>query len=395
MKKVLIYYRYFGLTIGGGEYLPLTIIAELQKKSCDVTLALDWTDHFERAVGLIGVPVDLARLKVVKVMPENYRRTTNNAFESYFRFRRLRRLAKDADVCISLANIMDFGRPAHHVLITADLGDPAFDEYQRTGQIRRAPLLKRLRRFAADSLLRPLLGMRSKRKIILDPRERIYPNSKYVMSLMEGFYGPFNGTVFLPPTLFECGTAEPSARDPLAVLFIGRVAPSKRVVELIEIVEKARALSGKDITVNIAGRLPPGPYKDRLDEMAATRKWIRFAGEAYGEAKATFLLSGTYAIHARDDEPFGISVTEYLKAGLIPLVANGGGAKEIVDNPELTFRDRDEGARILARLVADGDFRERMRLRCAERAGAFSKESYLRHQREILASIMNGPSAES
>ena len=155
MKNVLIYYRYFGLTLGGGEYLPLRFIAALQK-SCAVTLALDWTDHFERAVQLMGIPIDMDRLEVVQVMPKGFHSTTNNLFQSLQRFRRLRRLAKNADVCISLANIMDFGKPAHHFLITTDLGDDGFADFVRCRGMSRPSFPMQVRRFVKDGLLRPL-----------------------------------------------------------------------------------------------------------------------------------------------------------------------------------------------------------------------------------------------
>ncbi|MCR5415030.1 MAG: glycosyltransferase [Kiritimatiellae bacterium] len=383
-KKILVYYRYFGMTLGGGEYLPLTLIAELQK-TCDVTLALDRTGNLERAVSLMGVAVDLSRLEVVKVMPPGYRKTSCTMFEAFLRSRKLKRLAKKADVCISLANIMDFGKPARHVLITIDVGDSAFDDFVAG---RKASLARRIARFAKDRLLRPLLGMRSRRDVFADPRERIYPNSQYVKSLLESFYGKFNGRVFLPPTLFD-GSACGVARDPLAVLFIGRIAQSKRIEEMMRIVEEARELTGKDLKLRLAGKMDDNPYSARLRALAATRPWISFEGVLYGDAKTRFLFSGAYALHVPPTEAFGISVTEYLKAGLVPVVADRGGAKEIVANPELEFSDPGEAARILAKLVSDAGFRREQKRRCAERAKAFTKEAYMAHQREIVAEMLD------
>ncbi len=382
-RRVLIYYRYFGHTLGGGEYLPFTMISEFQK-TCDVTLALDWTEHFERAVGILGIPVDLSRLEVVKVMPKNYHKTTNNIFESWVRSHNLKRLAKKADVCISLANIMDFGKPAHHVLITIDIGDPDFDDY--IAGRGKPPLFTRARRFLKERILRPLLGMRSRQAIIKDPRERVYPNSRYVASLLEGYYGAFNGRIFYPPTLFD-GHVENPSRDPLMVLFIGRISHSKRIFETMEIVEKARAMTGKDIRIRLAGKMGGDSYAEKARGFAASQKWAEFIGDIYGDDKTRFLFSGTYAIHVPSFEAFGISVTEYLKAGLVPIVVNGGGAKEIVDNPALTFDDIDGAARILARLVEDDSFRTEQQRLCAERAKAFTKEAYLRHQREIISGM--------
>ena len=56
-KRVLIYYRCFDSTLGGGEYLPLSFIAELQKNSM-VTLALDWKSDVEGYAKKIGIDID-------------------------------------------------------------------------------------------------------------------------------------------------------------------------------------------------------------------------------------------------------------------------------------------------------------------------------------------------
>ena len=61
--------------------------------------------------------------------------------------------------------------------------------------------------------------------------------------------------------------------------------------------------------------------------------------------------------------PVGIAVAEYLKAGCIPVVPDVGGPSEIVDDPELEFRDVDGAAGILAKLLADAEFRKAKRRR--------------------------------
>lgn len=387
MKKVLIYYRYFGSTLGGGEYLPLTFIAELQK-NCDVTLALEWTENVERAIRMFEIPVDFARLKIVQVMPKWFHSTRNGFFLSYYRFRQLRRLAKNADVCISLANIMDFGRPAHHFLITIDMGDEAFSDFLagRSPRTTHHTLPKRIRRFLMDQCLRPLLGMRTKRSIICDPKEHIYPNSFFAGNLLNRFYGAYNGTVFYPPTIFDFSQKD-VPRDPLQVVYLGRISPAKRVADIIEIVEQARAISGADIRLTLAGHSGKAAFMEKLLKLTEGKSWIRLPGEMFGEEKERFLLSGTYAIHAMRTEAFGISITEYLKAGLIPIVPDEGGACEVVGNRELVFHTNEDAANILVKLLNDPGFRERQRSLCKERAKAFSRAAYLERQHTALKEI--------
>lgn len=386
MKKVLIYYRYFGLTLGGGEYLPLRFIAALQSR-CTVTLALDWTDHFERAVQLMGMPIDIGRIRVVKVMPKGFHSTTNTLYQSLQRFRHLRKLAKDADVCISLANIMDFGKPAHHFLITSDLGDDGFADFVSCHGKAHHSFPTRFRRFIKDRLLRPMMGMRSKSSIIEDPLEHLYPNSEYTNALMRGYYGSFNGYVFYPPTLFEHASSDVK-REPLRVLYIGRVSPAKRIVDIIEIVTRARMLSRSNLRLSIAGRLDSASYRKQLENITAGCDWIDFPGELFGRDKEMFLSSGTYAIHAMRTEAFGISITEYLKSGLIPIVPDEGGAHEVVADDELSFDSVEAAANILARLVTDNEFRESKRAFCMKRAADFSREAYEQREKKLIETII-------
>jgi len=389
MKNVLLYYS-FSFALGGGEYLPLAFIAALQKMG-NLTVAVDQASNFERSYRAFGTDlgIDLSRLKIVQVTPPDYDPRRHNVLASLRRFRRLKQLARRSDLCISAASIMDFGKPAHHFINMLAFGDDAFTAFVN-GKSSRAGggTMAKAKRFFSNSILRPILGMRSKRSIICDRRQHIYPNSRYVEKLMKSFYGPFNSKVFYPPTLFEAEQAA-AARDPLKVVYIGRIIPEKRIEDLVAIVEKARAVTGLDITFHVAGRLDQTPsYGRKLDTMAKERDWLRFVGALYGEEKARFLTSGSYAIHAERDEAFGISIAEYLSSGLIPIVPDEGGTPEIVDSPALTYRTNEDAAQILAHLLSDASFRENQRRHCVERAKLFSREAYLERQGKLLAEIV-------
>jgi glycosyltransferase involved in cell wall biosynthesis len=118
------------------------------------------------------------------------------------------------------------------------------------------------------------------------------------------------------------------------------------------------------------------------------KDWIDFPGALYGDAKTRFLFSGTYTIHAMREEACGISITEYMKADLIPIVPDEGGACEVADNPGLSFHTDDEAAAILTRLLNDPEFRELQRRKCADRAAVFSYGAYLARQHALLKSIL-------
>lgn len=394
--RVLIYFTQFTAALGGSEYMPLMFVSELQKR-CHVTLALNWQSDVGAAAGTLGIPIDMSALEVVLVKPKNPFLRKLDAILPFYRTRRLKKLAKRADICISTANMFDFGKPAHHfVFLLHHFGDNAFSDFVRhTRRSGMARFRQAFRTGIAEWILRPLIGVRSTRKILADKRECIYPNSRYVENIMRDFYGDFNSTVFYPPTIFE-PTDSAATRDPLTVVCLGQVFPIKRVAEIILIVERARELSGADLKLRIGGPLDPTPYVAKIERMAAERPWVELAGGVYGrDGKSAFLQSAAYAVHAARDEAFGISVTEYLKSGLIPIVPDEGGSPEIVDDPELKYRDDEEAARILAKLLTDEAFREERQRRCAARAGDFSLEKYLENQRRLLNAIVDEAAGEA
>ena len=126
----------------------------------------------------------------------------------------------------------------------------------------------------------------------------------------------------------------------------------------------------------------------KLQDFAAEKSWLRLVGPVYGREKEEFLRSASYALHAERDEAFGIVVTEYLKGGVIPVVPDEGGTREIVDNPALTWHTVEEAARILARLISDRAFRAEQLRRCAERSECFSRKAYRERQHDLLAGLL-------
>ena len=392
VKKVLDYFRRWTSILGGGELLPLMFVAELQKMGCDVTLALEWESDVGQVSQTLGIPVDVSKLSIVYIKPGNIFLCRIDTFFPVFRTNRLKKLAKNADICISALNTCDFGKPAHHFIWGVSMDDNMFLRYARHEQLgTMRSLFQHINRFLMKHILRPIFGVRSPQSIIADPGEHIYPNSHYIEDLLRSYYGPFTSTVFYPPTIFESALPGRVARDPLKVVYLGRIHPDKRLDDIIEIVEKAREKSRSDLVLELGGILEKETaFGKRMLATAAEKKWIHFLGPLYGEEKDRFLCSGTYALHAERDEAFGISITEYLKTGSIPIVPDEGGPKEIVDSPALIYHTNDDAAAILANLYLDESFRSRLQAHCRERANCFSREMYFRNQHTLLTRILDG-----
>ena len=383
--KILIYHKVLSSLLGGGTFQPLMFIAKLQRHG-EVTVALNEGADMAAVSKMAGVPVDVAALKVVRLDPEGGFAARREWLAALLRTRRLKALAKDADVCISTANVMDFGKPAHHfVYLLSQFGGAAFYDYLmgRGGGFGPRRMLRRVQTAIYENVVKPLFGVRPLKKVIADPREHIYPTSLYVEGILRGYFGPFNSTVFYPPTVFEFSAAD-VPRDPLLAIYVGRIFPPKKITDLVAIVEKARELTGKGLKLRIAGVLAPIPYTDLLKKLASERPWLELVGPVYGKDKERFMLSAAYALHAERDEAFGIAIAEYIKAGCIPIVPDEGGPKEIVDDKSLEFRTVGEAAETLARLVGDDAFREERRRHCAARAALFTCAAYESRQDAVI-----------
>ena len=174
----------------------------------------------------------------------------------------------------------------------------------------------------------------------------------------------------------------------MRVICLGRISPQKHIKDIIDIVERSRALSGKDIKLTVAGPCGNGEYATRIKQIVEARAWITLVDGVFGRAKDDLLRSGRFAVHARRDEEFGIAVTEYLKAGLIPVVPDEGGSCEVVDRPELSYSTNEDAAAKLARLVSDSAFSEIMQRHCQSRALEFSRGKFEERQNAILEEIL-------
>ena len=211
---------------------------------------------------------------------------------------------------------------------------------------------------------------------------------------------------FYPPTLFEAGErfnrvervetcrgedvfncVERVEGGNLSIVSVGRLGPEKRPLEMVEIVRNARNRSGLDFRLRLVGHCSNAYMKKRLAELTAENAWLRVDDAIVGEAKAELLASCTFALHACKVEAFGISITEYLKAGLVPVVPREGGSSEVVGLDALAYGADEEAADLLIRLATDKSFYERCLVYCVERGKVFTQEAYLCRQKRLLGEL--------
>ncbi|HCG19782.1 MAG TPA: hypothetical protein DER26_02145 [Verrucomicrobia bacterium] len=390
MKKVLLYFGGFSETIGGSEWMPL-LFAEWLQPRCRLTFATNTSVDFGKLAQAYGIRVDPARMEclVLKNEATAFERVVGRAAGCTADLV-LRRFGKRFDICISCHNPRDFGRPAVCFLHMLYAHDPVFaircNNHEWFPARFSAPWwIFWIRRFARRFV--PGLPRRPDR-VLVDSRETIVPNSNFVKQTLEKVYGIHLTDAFYPPTLFS-PLAEAVPRD-RNIVYIGRIHEEKGIDTIIDTVAEARRRTGQATELYLAGVLSATPYCERLKARAARCPWIHLLGGVYGRAKQELLAVHGFAIHVERTEAFGISITEYLKAGVVPVVPDSGGACEIVSDTDLSYATPAEAVAILTRLLTDPAFCAAKQVSCKARGERFTVDAYRARQDAWLARILAG-----
>ena len=95
-----------------------------------------------------------------------------------------------------------------------------------------------------------------------------------------------------------------------------------------------------------------------------------------------------YGIHGALDEPFGIAVAELVKFGCIVFVPNGGGQVEIVESPQLTFDDLEDGARKISAVLESSSLQSELLEHLHKHTQVFSVETFCDSTLELVEEVL-------
>ena len=177
------------------------------------------------------------------------------------------------------------------------------------------------------------------------------------------------------------------SRGPLRLIYVGRLAPRKGLLESIEALRLAREW-GIAARLVIAGS---GPEEARLRQHVRECALIRevsFVGPAYGEHKAGLLGQADVLLLASYSEGLPYALLEAMAAGVVPIVTPVGAVPEVAVEGEhglfIEPRDAEAIAQAIARLDGDRVALARMSAACRRRvAAAFSLERVARDFSEL------------
>lgn len=142
----------------------------------------------------------------------------------------------------------------------------------------------------------------------------------------------------------EAARAEAAARGLVGkrvLLYVGRLAPEKRVDRLIDAVGRLQE-AWPDLVLALVG---DGPERERLERRAsvAAPGRVLFAGRQEGKGLAAWYRLGSVFALASEQEPFGAVVNEALLAGLPVVCSDRAGARALIAagrNGEVVDADR-------------------------------------------------------
>ena len=194
-----------------------------------------------------------------------------------------------------------------------------------------------------------------------------------------------NGIDCAPYTRCPRAASDPAA--PLRLIYFGRLAPAKGLLETIEALRLARS-RGTAARLVLAGSGPEEPRLRQYVRDAGLARDVAFVGPAFGSHKAELLAQADVLALASYSEGLPYSLLEAMAAGVVPIVTPVGAIPDVVSEGEhglfVAPRDADSVADAIARLAGDHAMLARMSAACRARiAAGYSLERVARDFAEL------------
>jgi glycosyltransferase involved in cell wall biosynthesis len=176
--------------------------------------------------------------------------------------------------------------------------------------------------------------------------------------------------------------AAPEPAQPLRLIYIGRLAPGKGLVETIEALRITR-MRGVAARLVLAGSGPEeARLRARVRDAGLTRE-VAFVGPAWGAHKAQLLSQADVFLLPSYSEGLPYSLLEAMAAGVVPIVTPVGAIPDVVSEDEhgvfVAPREAESIAKAIAKLAADRASLARMSAACRARiSGGYSLERVAR-----------------
>jgi glycosyltransferase involved in cell wall biosynthesis len=159
---------------------------------------------------------------------------------------------------------------------------------------------------------------------------RLLANSAWTAAVVNRIYEVSPTVVYPPVRPIEDPRRWPEREDGIVV--VGRIAPDKGVHRAFAVLDRLRD-RGHEVHLHIVGAAPRDyrQYVDRIASMAGRRPAASLERNVSRARLETLLGTHKYGLNLKPDEHFGLSVAEYVAAGMIAFAPASGGQQEVLD----------------------------------------------------------------
>ncbi len=214
-------------------------------------------------------------------------------------------------------------------------------------------------------------------------------NSNWTGKIFEKAYGVKPITLYPPVPVNMSGIPDFYSREN-GFVAIGRIEPTKRFLEIIEVISSVRK-AGLDVHLHIIGKPGDEGYFEKIE---ALRKifsdWLFLETDLSRDELLRLVVKHKYGIHAKINEHFGIAVAEMIRLGLITFVHDSGGQVEIVNLDELKYKSLEDATNKILNILRDRNLQESLRIDLMKNAAQFSGDVFKDKVRNIVHYFLEG-----
>lgn len=369
---------------GGSQAIPLWLAAGIKDFGPVTLISMGEIDLSELnrfyGTGLEAGEIERLSLPVPRWLRHNF-----DAFKAYRLHRFSKENASKFDVLISTYNVMDFGRRGIQFIADFCFDDNVRRRFDAVAAGARGALYKKSPFRSAYLGFSDIMARRTKKGWM---QNLTVANSVWSQNILSRYYG-LESTVIYPPVT-GVFPESPWEKRENGFLVVGRLQPEKRLERVVAILSRVRS-EGFDVHLHIIGRIDDSPYVRTISRLCQqNRNWAYMEGMKGGREKNEFLTRHRFGLSGRQNEPFGIAVGEMVKAGCLVWVPDGGGQTEIVEHPQLTFRDDDEAVDKIMTVLKSNSLQDTLRAHLAGQAGKFSQERFMTEARSLFVRFLEG-----
>lgn len=222
---------------------------------------------------------------------------------------------------------------------------------------------------------------------------RLLANSGWTAEVIEDAYG-VEPTVVYPPIDTSEFDRRPWDQREAGFVTIGRIERSKRILELVEILDGVRD-RGYQTHLHVVGPTVDRDYADEVTDVAASRPYVCLEGEISRSELVELVCSHRYGIHGKRYEHFGMAVAELVAGGAIPFVPATGGQAVIVDDRHAqTYESTTDAVEKIARVLGSPARQSSLRPEAGEIQTRFGRQRFHEEIRTLVRRALGKPTQQ-